>query len=259
MVVADRSGEVSYTPRYLEIEQALRKRLTGMAPGDPLPSDAELCTEFGVSRMTARNAVHRLAQEGLVLRVPGRGTFVGNSPTHRRANSLLSFSNEMRRRGHVPSSQLLTRALRAPSREEADRLQLKDGEKLVLLKRIRLADGRPIAVEVCRLHGRTATAVLQANLEKESLHAVLVSAGFLPTRGRATLWAESAGADDSRWLQMNRGEPMLVERRIILDQRGRPLEYTESRYPADRYALDVDFVVEDAAVAGSRIRAGGSS
>ena len=254
MVVADHSQDVSYTPRYREIEQALRKRLTRMAPGDALPSDAELCEEFGVSRMTARNAVHRLAQEGLVLRVPGRGTFVGNSPTHRRANSLLSFSNEMRRRGRVPSSQLLTRAVRTPSREEADRLQLKDGEKMVLLKRIRLADGRPIAVELCRLHGRAATAVMKANLEKESLHAVLVRSGFLPTRGRATLWAESAGADDSRWLQMNRGEPMLVERRIILDQRGRPLEYTESRYPADRYALDVDFVVEDAALAGSRMR-----
>jgi GntR family transcriptional regulator len=53
---------------------------------------------------------------------------------------------------------------------------------------------------------------------------------------------------------MRRGDPMLVERRIILDQRGRPLEYTESRYPADRYALDVDFVVEDAAVARARLR-----
>jgi GntR family transcriptional regulator len=246
MLLPDHSRDESYTPRYREIEQSLRKRLTRMAPGDALPSDAGLCQEFGVSRMTARNAVHRLALEGLVVRVPGRGTFVGESPTHRRANSLLSFSNEMRRRGRVPSSQLLTRALRVPTREEADRLQLKDGEKLVLLKRVRLADGQPIAVESARLHGRTAAAVLRSNLEKESLHTVLVRSGFLPTRGRATLWAEPAGAEDSRWLQMRRGDPMLVERRIILDQRGRPLEYTESRYPADRYALDVDFLVEDA-------------
>jgi DNA-binding GntR family transcriptional regulator len=252
MLLPDHSREVSYTPRYREIEQAIRQRLAKMAPGDALPSDAELCQEFGVSRMTARNAVHRLAQEGLVVRVPGRGSFVGESPTHRRANSLLSFSNEMRRRGRVPSSRLLTRGLRSPTKEEATRLQLKDGEKMVLVKRIRLADGKPIAVESARLHGRTAGAVLKANLEKESLHTVLVRAGFLPTRGRATLWAEQADVEDSRWLQMRRGDPMLVERRIILDQRGRPLEYTESRYPADRYALDVDFVVEDAAVARQR-------
>ena len=62
--------------------------------------------------------------------------------------------------------------------------------------------------------------------------------------GRATINAEPAGADDARWLKMRKGDPMLVERRVILDQQGRPLEFTESRYPADRYALDVDFVVE---------------
>jgi GntR family transcriptional regulator len=73
---------------------------------------------------------------------------------------------------------------------------------------------------------------------------VLAAAGFLPTRGRATISCESASADDARWLSMRKGDPMLVERRVILDQQGLPLEFTESRYPADRYALDVDFVVE---------------
>lgn len=245
------SRDDSFTPRYREIEQAIRQRLARLMPGAELPSDAALCQEFGVSRMTARHAMNRLAQEGLVVRAPGRGTFVGEPPTHRRANRLLSFSAEMRRRGRVPSSKMLGRALRLPTRDEAARLQLKEGEKVLWLRRIRLADGQPIAVEVARLHRRTAAAILQADLERESLHAVLVRARLLPTRGRATLTAEAAGADDARWLRMRKGEAMLVERRIILDQRGHPLEYTESRYPADRYALDVDFVVEDSAAARS--------
>ncbi len=245
MVLAEPSLEDAYRPRYREIEHAIRQRLSRLKPGAELPSDAQLCDEFGVSRMTARHAMTRLALEGLVSRVRGRGTFVGEPPTHRRANSLLSFSNEMRRQGRSPSSRLLGRALRPPSREEAARLQLKSGEKLLSLKRIRLADGHPIALESTRLHRRTAAAVLAANLQVESLHAVLVRAGCLPTKGRATITAEPATADDARWLQMRKGDPMLVERRVILDQRGRPLEFTESRYPADRYALDVDFVVED--------------
>jgi len=244
MVLAETSVEETYRPRYREIEQAIRQRLARLKPGADLPSDAQLCEEFDVSRMTARHAMNRLAQEGLVFRVRGRGTFVGEPPTHRRANSLLSFSNEMRRQGRVPSSRLLGRALRPPTREEAVRLQLKDSEKVLWLRRIRLADGHPIAVESTRLHRRTAVAVLAADLQRESLHAVLVRAGCLPTRGRATISAEPAAADDARWLQMRKGDPMLVERRIILDQQGRPLEFTESRYPADRYALDVDFVVE---------------
>lgn len=234
----------TFTPRYRTIEQAVRQRLARLSPGADLPSDAELCAEFGVSRMTARHAMNRLLQEGLVYRIPGRGTFVGEAPTHRRANSLLSFSNEMHRQGRVPSSRLLGRSMRLPTREEATRLQLKDGDKVLWLRRIRLADGHPIAVESVRLNRRVAGAVLAADLERESLHAVLVRAGFLPTRGRATIASEPAGADDARWLRMRKGDPMLVERRIILDQQGLPLEFTESRYPADRYALDVDFVVE---------------
>ena len=244
MAVVGAPHDDLFVPRYRTIEQAIRQRLAKLSPGAELPSDAQLCREFGVSRMTARHAMNRLLQEGLVYRIPGRGTFVGEAPTHRRANSLLSFSNEMRRQGRSPSSRVLGRALRTPTREEAARLQLKDGEKVLWLRRIRLADEHPIAVESARLNRRVAAAVLAANLERESLHTVLVRAGFLPTKGRATIASEPATADDARWLKMRKGDPMLVERRIIVDQEGRPLEFTESRYPADRYALDVDFVVE---------------
>src|SRR5438094_9748010 len=134
--------------------------------------------------MTARHAMHRLAQEGLVFRVRGRGTFVGAPPTHRRANSLLSVSNEMRRQGRIPSSRLLGRALRAPTREEATRLQLTDGEKLAWPKRIRMADGHPIALESTRLHRRTAAAALAADLPGVALHSVLSRARSPPSYGR---------------------------------------------------------------------------
>ncbi|HKW70843.1 MAG TPA: GntR family transcriptional regulator [Candidatus Dormibacteraeota bacterium] len=244
MALVDPSGADTFTPRYREIEQAMRQRLAKLKPGAELPSDAELCEEFSVSRMTARHAMNRLVQEGLLLRARGRGTFVAEPPTHRRANALLSFSNEMRRQGRVPTSRILGRALRAPTREESARLALRDGERVLWLKRLRLADGEPVAIESARLNRRTAEAVLAASLERDSLHAVLVRAGIPPTKGRATIRSEAATADDARWLKMRKGDPMLVERRVIVDDRGRPLEFTESRYPADRYALDVDFVVE---------------
>lgn len=233
-------------PRYREIELALRARIATLRPGDALPSDAELCDEFGVSRMTAREAMHRLADDGLVLRIPGRGSFVAEPPAHRRADRLLSFSSEMRRRGTVPTSVVLTRELRPARPRDAELLGLRIGDVVVLLQRVRCADGRPIALEITTLVGETSPAVMAADLRVDSLHAVLADAGWQLRRGTATVGAEAATSQDARHLEVARGEPMLVERRVIVDGTGRPVEATETRYVAGRYALDIRFDVQDA-------------
>jgi GntR family transcriptional regulator len=234
----------SFVPRYYEIEQALRARVAERGPDEPLPSDAMLCQEFAVSRMTARNAVQRLVNEGLVYRVPGRGTFVAAQPTHRRAGKIWSFSDEMRRRGRTPSSRVVGRAIATPTPAETARLQLAAGMAIVVVRRIRLADGVPIALERAAFPDDCAEPILDADLERGSLHATLVAAGRIPTGGKATLTAESAGKAEAALLDVSAGAALLVERRLIVDQEGRPLELTESRYVAERYALDVDFVIE---------------
>ena len=86
--------------------------------------------------------------------------------------------------------------------------------------------------------------MLDGDLERESLFATLANAGLTPTAGRAALVAESASAEDARLLRIRRGDPMLLERRLIHDQDGTPLELTESRYVGARYGLEVDFDVE---------------
>lgn len=234
----------AFVPRYYAIEQALRARIAQLEPDAPLPSDAQLCDEFGVSRMTARNAVQRLVQEGLVYRLPGRGTFVADFGTHRPASNLSNFTDEMRRRGRVPGSRLLEREVRPAEPAEARRLRLADGAQVVVVRRLRLADGEPVAIEQAVLRHDAADAVLAADLEQGSLHATLVDAGLVPTSGRGTLGSEPAGRDEARLLGVAKGWPLLVERRVILDQHDVPLETTETRYAAGRYAIDVEFTVE---------------
>lgn len=236
----------SWVPFYRQIEQSLRIRIASMRPGERLPSDADLCLEFTVSRMTARNAMQRLVDEGLVRRVPGRGSFVVAPPAHRYADRLLAFSHEMERLGRNPTSRLLTREVRPATPDQAAALGLHPSEPVVVVERLRLADSVPMVIETAVLDGRTADAVLSADLEAGSLHEALAVGGWHLRRGEGTITAEAAGAHDAELLAVAPGEPLLVERRVISDSHGRTVEATESRYPGSRYALDVRFDVEDA-------------
>jgi GntR family transcriptional regulator len=231
----------SFVPRYYEIEQSLRTRAAQLAPHSPLPSESQLCEEFGVSRMTARAAVQRLVQDGLVYRVPGRGTFVAALRANRTAGHILSFSDEMRRQGRVPTSRVIERRRRRATEDEMRRLGVQD---VVVLRRVRLADGKPLALERAVFPAARVGEALDADLERESLFETLAAAGLVPTGGSAALAAEAATPEDARLLRVRRGAPLLVERRLIHDQDGKPLEWTESRYVGSRYGIDVDFDVE---------------
>ena len=236
--------EYRHQPHYLQIERALRARIAELEPGARIPSDAELVDEFHVSRMTARHAMQRLAEDGLIRREPGRGTFVATPPAHRRANRLMTFTREMTRAGRVPSSKVLTRVIRPSTDAESASLGIPRRQPVVHVRRLRLADAEPIALESAVLIGATASAVMNADLANGSLHETLGRAGFVLRRGTGTISAATATGAEARLLAMRAGDPLLVEQRVIVDGHARRIELTESRYPADRYGLVVDFDVE---------------
>ncbi|HEX3428905.1 MAG TPA: GntR family transcriptional regulator [Candidatus Limnocylindrales bacterium] len=237
-------SQLAYRPQYRQIEQALRERIAGLRAGERLPSDAELMAEFGVSRMTARNAMQRLAEDGLLRREPGRGSFVSQPSAHRRTNRLMTFTREMLRAGRQPSSRVLIAVVRPATVAEAEALGLAPREPVFHLRRLRLADDQPIVLESAILVVDTAPAIFAGDVERGSLHETLTRAGFVLRRGTGTIGADRATAEDARLLGLRVGDPLLVERRTIADDDGRRLEATESRYAGDRYALEVQFEVE---------------
>lgn len=225
---------------YQKIEHWLRGRVLEGREGDPLPSEADLAIQFGVSRMTARQAIQNLAAEGLVRRRRGSGTFIAEKPLHRHSGPLMSYTLDMRRRGLIPSSRLVAAELREPSEVEADALKLGTRTRLVCIQRVRLADGTPMAFDTACLTPACAS-VLAQDLEGGSLHAALREMGRQPTGAQSWISARLAIAKEARLLEIPAKSPVLVERRIISDQDGDPLEFTISVFNAARYVIDATF------------------
>ncbi len=224
-------------PRYEEIADYLRALAEERDPDERMPSDAELCDRFGVSRMTARQAVQTLVNEGLVYRTRGHGTFRSRRRVHRLLGSPLSFTENMRRRGLEASSTVLAFEEIVPSDADRGALAIDDRSLVILLERLRFANDVPMAIEravispICR-------EVIDNDLSATSLHDVFEDLGHSPARAHATVSARRATKRERELLELGSQGVVLSERRVIADQDGNPLEHTETLYAADRYEFD---------------------
>ena len=127
--------------------------------------------------------------------------------------------------------------------EERSRLRLPAGSDVVCVERVRLADGEPVAVEEAVFPG-TLRSLLDVDLAAGSLHEAVIALGRVPSSGTATLTAQEATDDDAHLLGVPAGSALLVEKRLIVDEAGDPVELTQSRYAGRRYGLTVSFGVE---------------
>lgn len=231
-------------PIYERIEKQLRRRLAHAADGQAFPSEPRLAQEFGVSRMTVRAALAGLERDGLLERVPGKGSFVRRSAAARPVGTLMSFHDQALALGRTPRSRLLEAEVRPASPDQAAALYPGDDPSaatIVAITRVRMFDDLPVAIERAAFPAAL-TALLNADLETGSLHNALRRLGLNPSLGTSLLSARTAD-DDAIELAVPATTPLLVETRSIVDQNGVPLEHTVSSYIADRYTLQVDFNV----------------
>lgn len=223
--------------RYQEIATYLSGLVADRRPGDLLPSDAELCERFGVSRGTARQAVQQLVIAGSVVRRRGQGTYVAAPRIPRLLGSPLSFTESMRRRGLEASSVVLERGIATPSPADVAALGIAPTDRPVVLERLRLAGGVPMAIERAVITPACA-AVIAEDLAAGSLHDAFERLGRRPSVALATVSARRATARERRLLELASSGVVLCERRVISDQDGTPLEHTETRYAAERYEFE---------------------
>jgi GntR family transcriptional regulator len=223
------------TVKHVEVRDYLYVMATHeLQPGDPVPSERELCDRFGVSRMTVRQAVDALAVQGLLQRVQGSGTFVARPKVDLQVR-LTSFSEEMRRRGMTPSVRNL-RAEEIPASSGVARaLELSTGDPVVHLHQLRLADDEPMSVEHTWLPAVLVPGLLDDG-PPASLYVALERRGILPTWGEDSVDAGDADPEEARLLGIPSGRSVLrIARRAF--NADVSVEYSRSVYRSDRYTL----------------------
>lgn len=229
----------SHTPLYLQLLMHLVRLVeTGeLKPGNKLPSERELAERLGVSRITARQAIETMLERGLVYREQGRGTFVAE-PKLRGLRGFTSFSEDMRQRGMKPSSRILVQEVVTVDETTQNLLRLTPREKYVHLLRLRLADGRPMALQNSYIPCRIAPGLENEDLTNKSLFEVLRDTFYVhPAWTEAEVQALTASSEEQHWLGIKPNDPVLVVHGLTFTDSFETVESVRTAYPGTGMAL----------------------
>ena len=225
-------------PLYRRLQRGIRHAIDTGAIGqeDALPSERDLATMLGVSRITVRRAVQELADEGLLSQRQGAGTFV-TPRVEQPLSQLTGYTEDMTARGMTPTVQWLNRSVTTASPDEALALNLSPGSKVSRLYRLRFADNRPMCLEHATLPHKY---LPDPQAVDQSLYAALDENGCRPVRALQRLRAELFSPEHATLLGVQPGSACLyIERRSFLAD-GASVELVRSHYRSDSY----DFVAE---------------
>lgn len=227
-------------PFYHQIQQQLyeRIRLGELKAGDALPSEHEISTRLGVSRMTARLAIKSLCDLGIVYSKQGKGTFVSGLKLEKNFRQVLSFTEEMALSGRKARSRILAFETIPAEAEVAQALGIKREESVVRLRRLRIADSVPMGIESSYLPDSLCPGLRDAFDPGTSLYQVLANRyGIQIAIADEVIESGLAEAEEARLLRIRKGSPVFSFTRTSYVQQGRAVEYVKSTYRGDRYRI----------------------
>jgi GntR family transcriptional regulator len=228
------------TDKQRRLRSQLDELIASMAPGEPLPAERDLARDLGVARMTLRRAVDAMVAESLLVRRQGAGTFVAPAKVAQRL-AANSFSADMRARGLRPGSRTLLSGRGPAGVMLAALLEVPPGSAVLHVRRVRLADDEPMAVEDLHVPGDLVPGLTGADLEDRSYYELLAQRfGHRIASGTQTAEAALTDPDDAAVLGVEPGAPAFCFERTCRVEGGRVAEFVRSVYRGDRYRIMVD-------------------
>ncbi len=237
-----RLDRTSYVPYYEQIVSQLRDaiRANRVQPGQPLWSQRELAERLGISVLPVKRAFERLRTEGLLITSKGKRPVVGAGNIPWNVQDLWSFSEEIKSQGLVASTRLLSFALIPADREVSQALELRKGDEVYRLMRVRSIQQGPIALETTHVPASLFPNFGAHDWNSGSLYAIIENIyRFRIDRGEERIGAVKSGHEEARLLRVELGFPLLSCHRLVRDPNGVALEYGVSLHRADRYVARI--------------------
>lgn len=228
---------IAVKPRYQQLKDLIIERISRgeLLPSDRVPSENELVESEKVSRMTANRALRELNNEGYVERVAGRGTFVADYRSRSHLVEVHNIADEIERRGHTHSSQVVRQSRQRARGEVAKALHVEQGTEVFHLLLVHCENGTPIQIEDRHVLTSFAPACLAQDFEAVTPSAYLT--GVAPLQeAEQVVRASMPNAAVRQRLQIDASEPCLVIIRRTWSG-GRPVTFARLHHPGSRYEL----------------------
>ena len=232
----------SPVPLYYQLRTELEQRIKrgDWKPHQQLPTEDELGEVYAVSKATVRQALRELAQEGLVRREQGRGTFVAETKIQFGPRRLASFTEEMRDFGMPSSSKVLDQGIVKADGALAAKLNLAEGSDVYRIERLRVAGDEPMGLQTVHVPAHLAPGLLETDFAVSSLYETLEKRyGLVPDHAAQTHFALALDVRQAELLQVPNGSPALGGERLTFLAGGKPLELTLSLMRGDRYQIQL--------------------
>jgi GntR family transcriptional regulator len=220
-----------------ETRERVLELIEPLSVGAAIPAERQLGTDLGVSRLTVRAALDELVREGYLVRRRGAGTFVAE-PKVAKGIDITSFSDDMRARGLKPESRTLDLRVELAGARLGRILHVSPSEEILSVKRLRLADGDPMAIELLHTRASLVPGLTGRDLEENSFYDLLASRyGIAIVGGTQTVEPTVTNEEESTALGVPLHSPALLFERVTRSSTGDLVEFTSSTYRGDRYRI----------------------
>jgi GntR family transcriptional regulator len=240
----DRIDPKNATPLYKQLYQVILKAIEDgtFAHGDRIPSEEELQKQFGISRVTVRNALQLLVNDEFLIKIHGKGTFVADGMFSKRGFSGGGFTDVCLQMNAKPVTHIIDRTLQAAKQKIAEKLGIKANENIIYIQRLRMVNDVPYILErdYCPL---SLNFLLDAQLENASIFGLIQEKlGIVPTCFEDHFEVGYASKKDAALLKCDPGTPLLRIDQFITTKDARILYYNEQLVCSNRYKYAVRYL-----------------